>query len=186
MRTQILVSAQRLVQQRGFNGFSYADIAEEVGIRKASVHHHFPTKTDLAAALIESYTAQVQSELARIGGTAAQADAKLKAYIAVYRGSLTADRMCLCGMLASEWLTLDPALLPNITHFFALNTEWLTEVLATGKSQGRFAFNGAAADHARMLLAALQGALLIARATSDRQAFDRTTAVLIAGFLRSG
>lgn len=47
MREQILTSAQRLVQQRGFNGFSYADIADEVGIRKASLHHYFPTKTDL-------------------------------------------------------------------------------------------------------------------------------------------
>ena len=186
MREHILASAQRLVQQRGFNGFSYADIADEVGIRKASLHHYFPTKTDLGLALIEVYSGQVDSELLRINGSSLQADAKLAAYAALYRGSLQADRMCLCGMLASESLTLDTAMLPSLKRFFARNTEWLTEVLAAGKSQQLFALSGTAADHARVLLSALQGAMLIARATGDNEAFDRTTSLLIAGLLRKG
>ena len=73
MREHILASAQRLAQQRGFNGFSYADIAEEVGIRKASLHHYFPTKTDLGLALIEVYSTQFDSALLRISGSPSNA-----------------------------------------------------------------------------------------------------------------
>lgn len=186
MREQILASAQRLVQQRGFNGFSYADIAGEVGIRKASLHHYFPTKTDLGLALIDGYTTQLENGLLHINATFLQANARLDAYIAIYRGSLDAERMCLGGMLASEALTLDPVVLPSLKRFFARNTEWLTEILAAGNSQHLFALAGTAADHARMILSGLQGALLIARATGDREAFDRTTSLLISGLSRKG
>jgi len=186
MRAQILASAQRLVQQRGFNGFSYADVAEEVGIRKASLHHYFPGKADLGKALIETYTAQLESELLRIGESSMKADRKLRAYAAIYRGSLEAGRMCLGGMLASDWLTLDASMLPTLKRFFVRNTEWLTRILAQGKSQKQLAFGGAAADQAHVILSTLQGALLIARATGDHKAFDQTTALLLAGLSRKG
>ena len=186
MKEQILTSAQRLVQQRGFNGFSYADIADEVGIRKASLHHYFPTKTDLGLALIEGYTAHLESGLLHINATFSQADARLNAYVAIYRSTLEAERMCMGGMLASEALTLDPVVLPSLKRFFARNTEWLTEVLATGNSQQLFTLTSTAADHARVLLSALQGALLIARASGDHEAFNRTTSLLISGLSRKG
>ncbi|MEQ1717965.1 MAG: TetR/AcrR family transcriptional regulator [Hyphomicrobium sp.] len=185
-REQILESAKRLVQQRGFNGFSYADVAGEVGIRKASLHHHFPAKTDLGLALIEAYSADSEVMLGRISKEQRTADAKLQAYVALYRLAFDADCMCLCGILASEALTLDAALRPRIERFFTRHTEWLAEVLAEGKSQGIFAYEGSAADHARVFLSSLQGALLIARASEDGDAFDRTGALLMASLLKNG
>lgn len=186
MRDQILTCAQRLVQQRGFNGFSYADIAEEVGIRKASLHYYFPTKSNLGLVLIDIYTTQLGGELLRISGSSLRTDAKLSAYVALYRGSLHAGLMCLGGMLASEVMTLHPTILPSIKQFFILNTEWLTEVLAEGKSQELFALSGTNINHANMLLSALQGALMITRATGDHNAFDQTAALLIADLSRKG
>ena len=186
MREQILASAQRLVQQRGFNGFSYADIADEVGIRKASLHHYFPAKTDLGLALIDSYTAQLNGGLQGITSAFTQADAQLQEYVGFYRNSLEAGRMCLGGMLASDALTLDPAMLPSLKRFFARNVEWLTEILAAGNSTRQLVLTGSAADHARILLATLQGALLIARTTGDIGAFDRTAALLISGLSGKG
>ncbi|MEQ1557617.1 MAG: TetR/AcrR family transcriptional regulator [Methyloglobulus sp.] len=186
MRDQILASAQRLVQQRGFNGFSYADIAAEVGIRKASLHHHFPTKTDLGLALIEVYSERLNSVLLNISGSSLTAVAKLGAYVALYRSSLEAERMCLGGMLASEALTLDATMLPSLKRFFNCNIEWLTEILEEGNSQQIFVLNGSAVNHARMLLSALQGALLIARATGDREAFEQTASSLITVLTRKG
>lgn len=183
MKDQILTSAQRLVQQRGFNGFSYADVAVEVGIRKASLHHHFPSKADLGLALIESYTAKLNHELNRINGLGIPAKAKLEAYANIYRSTLEADCMCMGGMLASETLTLDDTMLPSLKRFFALNTEWLTEVLIEGESQHLFALKSSAANHARLLLSAFQGALLVARATGDHEAFDQTALLLISGLL---
>lgn len=185
-REHILQTAQRLVQQRGFNGFSYADIAEEVGVRKASLHHYFPTKTDLGMALVEGFSAAVGDALDGIGKSGKPADEKLRSYVALFRGALKADRMCLCGMLSSEALTLDAVMLPNLKRFFVRNTEWLTEVMVEGKSQHLFALSGTAADHARVFLSAMQGALLIARSTKDHDAFDQTASLLIASLMRKG
>lgn len=185
-KEHILSVAQKLVQQRGYNGFSYADIAAQVGIRKASLHHHYATKAELGIALLASYSAQLDDELQRISALPEMADVKLTAYAAIFRGSLKAERMCMVGMLASEWLTLDPAMLPSLKRFFEHNVEWLTEVLAEGKSQNLFSLSGSAADHARILLSALQGALLIARATGDYVAFDGTASLLIKSITGKG
>ncbi|HJT14927.1 MAG TPA: helix-turn-helix domain-containing protein, partial [Dongiaceae bacterium] len=54
-RARILDVAQGLIQQRGYNGFSYRDIADEVGIRAPTIHYYFPAKADLAAALVDRY-----------------------------------------------------------------------------------------------------------------------------------
>ena len=184
MRDQILASAQRLTQERGFNGFSYADIADEVGIRKASLHHHFPSKTDLGLALVSAYSGDLDQGLRNIEDLKAKADDRLRAYVSLYRRALDADRMCLCGILAAEALTLDTALLPQLNRFFARNVEWLAGVIAAGKSQKIFAYSGSPEDQGRMFLSALQGALLMARATGDKAAFDRTAALLIKGLRR--
>lgn len=185
-KEHILSSAQRLVQQRGFNGFSYADVADEVGIRKASLHHHFASKADLGVALVEAYAAQFDQALADIDRAATTAPEKLKAYVAIYRATLDSDRICMCGMLATETMTLDAAMLPRLKRFFVRNTEWLAQLLAEGRSQGVFAFDGAAADHARAVLSMLQGASLVCRSSGDMDAFDRTTAILVNGFMRKG
>ncbi len=185
-KEQILASAQRLVQQRGFNGFSYADVADEVGIRKASLHHHFASKADLGVALVEAYATQFDLALVAIADSGAGALDKLKAYVALYRATLEADRMCMCGMLATEALTLDVHMLPSLQQFFTHNTEWLAQLLTEGLARGTLVFEGAAADQARAVLALLQGAALVCRSSGDLAAFDRTTALMLNGFLRKG
>ncbi len=186
IKDQILASAQRLVQTRGFNGFSYADIAKEVGIRKASLHHHFPTKTDLGVALVGVYTAMLDSALLSISASSAPADKKLAAYVGIFRSTLEAERVCLGGMLASEALTLDAAILPGLKRFFDRNTQWVTGILAEGKAKRIFVLSGTAANHAHMFVSALQGALILARATGDHKMFERTASILIASLRRKG
>jgi TetR/AcrR family transcriptional regulator, transcriptional repressor for nem operon len=184
IREKILMSAQRLVQQRGFNGFSYADIAKEVGIRKPSLHHHFPTKAELGVALIDEYTANLSAGLGQIREQNLSADAKLAAYMAIYRATLEADRMCMGGMLVSDALTLDAAMLPGIKRFFARNIEWLTEILTEGKAQQCLEFAGSPDEQARLLVSALQGALMIARGTKDSSTFEQTVTVLMAALTK--
>jgi TetR/AcrR family transcriptional regulator, transcriptional repressor for nem operon len=185
-KEQILDTAQRLLQQKGFNGFSYADIAEEVGIRKASLHHHFPGKVDLGIALIEKYSADFGAALDAIGASRKAPKAKLLAYVALYRATLEQGRMCLCGMLASDALTLDAAMHPPLKRFFARNTEWLAATLLAGRSDGSLFFAGTPTDQARLFLAALQGALLVARVSDDRETFDKSTSTLIQQLTRKG
>ncbi len=102
----ILDAAERLVQVRGFNGFSYADIAQELSVTKASLHYHFPGKADLGQALIDRYAERFALALAAIearGGTPVD---ELDAYAGLYADVFVDHRMCLCGMLAAEYETL--------------------------------------------------------------------------------
>ncbi len=94
--------------------------------------------------------------------------------------------MCMCGMLATEALTLDAHMLPKLQQFFTHNTEWLAQLLSEGLARGTLVFEGSAADQARAVLALLQGASLVCRSSGDLAAFDRTVAILIDGFLRKG
>src|SRR5579875_3715232 len=94
--TAILDIAERLIQRRGFSGFSYADIATELGISKASLHYHFPSKAELGESLINRYAARFADALNRIGARAEPATEQLEAYCALYRAVLAEQRMCLC------------------------------------------------------------------------------------------
>src|ERR1043165_2167161 len=101
----ILDAAERLVQTRGFNGFSYADIAAELSVTKASLHYHFPSKAALGRALIMRYQIAFGRALETIDAKARTARDRLRRYVAVYDGVMRDDRMCLCGMFAAEYAT---------------------------------------------------------------------------------
>src|SRR6187402_2350525 len=107
---RILDLAERLVQTRGFNGFSYADVASDLGVTKATLHYHFPTKAALGLRLVERYTAVFTAALRVIDATTTSAAAKLRAYADIYATVLHDDRMCLCGMLAADYATLPETL----------------------------------------------------------------------------
>ena len=100
---RILDTAERLVQTRGFNGFSYADIATTLGVTKASLHYHFPAKAELGHRLIERYEKNFLAALETIDQTSTTAREKLKRYAQIYADVLRNNRMCLCGMLAAEY-----------------------------------------------------------------------------------
>src|SRR5258705_8820204 len=103
---RILDIAERLLQTRGYNAFSYADIAQSLHITKASLHYHFPTKAELGKRLIERYKHSFLEALAEIDRSGASANEKLQRYVGLYVDVLRDDRMCLCGMLAAEYATL--------------------------------------------------------------------------------
>src|SRR5215467_6012945 len=97
---RILDVAERLLQVRGFNGFSYADIAAELRIRNASIHHHYPTKTDLGMQLLERYRERFGQALETIDQNGADSSRKLRQYARLYADVVREkNRMCLCGML---------------------------------------------------------------------------------------
>src|ERR1700749_1981481 len=124
-RARILDVAERLVQTRGFNGFSYADVASELGVTKASLHYHFQGKAELGEELIDRYTERFTAELERIDADGLAPQAKLAAYASLYADVLREDRMCLCGMLAAEYETLPTPMRDAILDFFDRNQVWL-------------------------------------------------------------
>ncbi|MEA2738571.1 MAG: TetR/AcrR family transcriptional regulator, transcriptional repressor for nem operon [Acetobacteraceae bacterium] len=173
--TLILDVAERLVQTGGFNGFSYADIASELGVTKASLHYHFATKAELGGQLIARYRSAFLAALERINNDSADAMAKLNAYAGIYADVLAHDRMCLCGMLAAEYATLPDAMQDGIRRFFDANEAWLIEVLASGRKKRQIAFEGPPVDVARVIVALLEGGVLVARSRRDAGQF-RTVA----------
>jgi TetR/AcrR family transcriptional repressor of nem operon len=179
---RILNVAERLAQTRGFNGFSYADIAAELGITKASLHYHFASKAELGRALIERYSAAFTTALTGIEATGAGARVRLEQYVQVYADVLSQDRMCLCGMLAAEYATLPDPMKRAIRRFFDDNEAWLTRVLEAGRRGEEVVFEGASVDAARVLTAALEGAMLLARSYGDRSRFDDAAAHVLKEF----
>lgn len=164
---RILDIAERLVQTRGFNGFSYADISAEIGISKASLHYHFPTKAALGGRLVERYEAKFLAALEGIDSHHASALAKLTAYVDIYARVLQAGKMCLCGMLAADYATLPDAIKASVRRFFVANKEWLAGVLSRGRIEKELAFAGKPADVAHTLVSTLEGAMLLARTDND-------------------
>jgi TetR/AcrR family transcriptional repressor of nem operon len=172
-RDRILDVSQRLIQARGFSAFSYADIATEIGIRKASIHYHFPTKADLAVALMVRYRAVFNGALAQIADDRAGAPQRLKAYKQLFANVLRDDhRLCMCGMLAADFDALPTEVRDEVRKFFDDNEVWLAKVLAEGKRRGELAFLGTAVARARVILSALEGAMLVARTHRDVNRFD--------------
>lgn len=169
---RILDVAERLVQRRGYGGFSYADIAREMGMTKASLHYHFAGKAELGEALIERYADRFGGALEAIDTTQEDAPAKLEAYTGLYADVLRGDRMCLCGMLAAEYETLPKPMCEAVLRFFDLNVAWLATVLEDGQSTATLSIGGSPEDAARGLLGALQGAMLVARPYRDPTVFQ--------------
>ena len=178
---QILDAAERLVQQRGFNGFSYADVSRELGVTKAALHYHFASKAELGDALIDRYAERFLHALAKVDGHRPDAIAKLRAYARLYADVFRDDRMCLCGMLAADYATLPPPMRARVVRFFDDNEAWLARVLEEGRKAGSIRFRGAARGVARTLIAGLEGAMLVSRPYGDVKRFRDAAELLIGG-----
>jgi TetR/AcrR family transcriptional regulator, transcriptional repressor for nem operon len=181
---RILDAAEELVQVRGFNGFSYADVSAEVGITKAALHYHFPGKADLGLALITRYASRFAGELAELDGGSAAPAARLAGYAGLYLGVLRQHRLCLCGMLAAEYQTLPGPMREAVTSFFDANESWLEKVLEEGRQDGTLRFPGTPRDTARMVIACLEGAMLVARPYGDPGRFQTMATSLLASLTR--
>jgi TetR/AcrR family transcriptional regulator, transcriptional repressor for nem operon len=169
---RVLDAAEALVQTRGFNGFSYAHVAGELGITTAGLHYHYGGKAALGEALIERYSGRFQDALADVEASGGSPRAQLDRYSDLYAQVLRSGRMCLCGILAAEYQTLPAPMRDSIVRFFDANLTWLSSVLARGRADGTLAFAGEPRDAAQALLAGLEGAMLLARPYGDPERFD--------------
>lgn len=163
VRSQILDHAVTLIMLRGYNGFSYRDLSNLVGIKTASIHYYFPSKDDLVLEAVSSYSDEVLSSMNAIGDTL-PADAKLSKYTKLFGKTLgDGDQICLCGMLAADIESLPDDIRQAVQAFFKANERWLTKVLMQGVEEGTLAINGKPENAARALFAAYQGSVLASR-----------------------
>jgi TetR/AcrR family transcriptional regulator, transcriptional repressor for nem operon len=179
-RDQILDLAETLIQTRGYSAFSYQDIADALGIRKASIHYHFASKSDLGVAVVNRYIDRFDTALTQVAGDETQSSmAMLDLYTQPYLAFARApDRVCLCGALAGEMLALPQELRVRVDHFFRTHQAWLTKLLKRGISSGEFDLPAPPAKVARSIFAGLQGALLVKRTTGDMAQINDVIAVI--------
>lgn len=184
---RILETATELIQTRGYSAFSYHDIAERLGIRKASIHYHFPGKADLGKAVIARYR-----DTFRVLLDAILADPEigtleaLQRYFEPFRLVVhRRDRVCLCAALAGEILAMPEEMQVAVQDFFTTHQRWIEAILARGLARGDIALRTEPALTARMIFSSLQGAVLVCRAIHDADQFEDAIAAIMAGLAKT-
>jgi TetR/AcrR family transcriptional repressor of nem operon len=161
---RVMDVAEALIQRRGYGGFSFDDVAQVVGIRKPSVHHHFRTKADLVAALVRRHTERFESALAAIDIARRDPLARLKAYVQLFAATYAQEaRLCVCGMLGAEADALPADVADAVASFFQLNLTWLTAAFRDAQSSGRVTSKHRPTALAELMLATLEGAMVVGR-----------------------
>jgi TetR/AcrR family transcriptional regulator, transcriptional repressor for nem operon len=173
-RDRLLDSAEALIQERGFSGFSFQDLALQVGIRKASIYYHFPAKSELGSALVSRYRDRLRTVFASLNEPG---DVDVWAILTTYMVPMVTlgrseGQACLAGVLAGEFLALPESIQNEISQFFEEHEIFIASLLDRGRAMGQFHFEGTPNAMARMMLSAVEGALLIKRIKKDRSYFD--------------
>ena len=179
---QIVASARALLSTRGYNGFSYADIAETVGISKPSIHHHFPSKAALVRHVVEAYRAEAQDGMAALRDQVADPLARLQAWThylqtCIRDGSLP---FCICAMLATEMPTIPDEVGAVVRGHFDDLSGWLAALLAEGARSGQFRLHAEPPTEALAFMASIHGAMISARAYQDPALFAAISDSLVA------
>ncbi|TIS63000.1 MAG: TetR/AcrR family transcriptional regulator [Mesorhizobium sp.] len=169
----ILAAAQTLIVAGGYNGFSYADIAEVIGIRKASIHHHFPSKVDLVQTLVRRYLENAVTGMAELERNVPEPPELLRTYTGFWAQCIAdASRpFCVCALLASELPALPPEVAVEVRAYFQFLSGWLTGVIERGAGQGTLTISAAPRVEAEAFMATVHGAMLSARAYGDTLTF---------------
>jgi len=182
-RVALLDLAQDLAQTRGFNAFSYRDLAAGVGVRTASIHHHFPTKADLGREVMARYRERFRGYLETIEAETTSGRRRLEEFAELFRITLSkGNRLCLCGMLAAEYATLPAPMQREVKRFYEETETWLARVLEEGRTAKHFSYAGPSAPIARAYFAALEGAMIAARTFDDESRLLRAAQWFLSSF----
>ena len=162
-RTDLLDLAQGMIQERGYNAFSFKDLAAQVGIKTASVHYHFPSKGELGLQVMKRYLDQLELSL-RTWAELPSETARLRAFVGSYRDTEIQGGICLCGSMASDIQTLDAPIRSPINRYLQRSEQWVGQCVQAGLESGEFLSTLPAETLAMSLLPSLQGALILSRA----------------------
>jgi AcrR family transcriptional regulator len=161
----ILNMAESLLQDKGFNGFSYADIATQLGVKNAAIHYHFATKEALGIAVVRRYRDRFQLWINNSRVKDLSPQKKLDWFFSIYT-DMRADqgKVCLVGSMEAEFNSIPGGLQAEVEGLHTELLTWLQETLNDGRAAGVFHFHGEPASKAALILSSLQGALQMARA----------------------
>lgn len=169
----ILNLAESMLQDKGFNGFSYAHIASELGVKNAAIHYHFPTKEDLGMAVIQRYRERFKLWINNSRVKDLSHEEKLDWFFSIYT-TMRADKgkVCLVGSMEAEFNSIPEGLQGEVQALHKEMLAWLQAALAEGKDAGIFHFNGEPVNKAALIMSTLQGGLQMARALGTKKFRD--------------
>ena len=174
---RILQTARTLISDLGYSAFSYADIAEAVQIRKASIHHHFPTKASLVIAVLKAHRERLLEGTQLLSQNINDPQARLHAYVQYWEGCIRDKNQpfCIAALLAAELPSLPEEVRFEVQqHFLALNG-WIRETLEEGIRKRTLKLQGTLEDEAQTFMATIHGAMLSARALGSCDVFQTVT-----------
>lgn len=178
-KTTLLNSAEFAARRLGFDGFSYADLAEDVGIRKASIHHHFPSKANLSVALMQRYHENVHSICSKIETNFSTGGARLLELVGLYRaGSDEGKQLCLCTSFSASRDSLSPDVVHQISLFRTMVTGWIASAFERGREDGSISGIVDPDLEASATMSLLEGAQLAARAEENPVLFENAVKLL--------
>jgi len=180
-REEILAAAKLVAQAHGYHGLNFRDLADQVGIKAASVYYHFPSKADLAAAVAKRYWQDQAAYLESLLQKVSEPIEALRRYPETFRWALENDnRICLCSFMSAQFDDLPDSVKAEVQAFTDVNIAWLKKVLIVSKLAGP----KAAEKRARAIYSGIVGAQLMARSRADITLYDdliesyRTTGLL--------
>jgi TetR/AcrR family transcriptional regulator, transcriptional repressor for nem operon len=177
----ILRCTRSLLVAGGYDSFSYADIAKIIGIRNASIHYHFASKSELVRALIRQYREEAEVGMAELSRRVPEPLARLRAYIGYWEACIGdgSAPLCLCALLASQMPILPEAVASEVRSYFKALSAWLSQVLQAGARDGSIRLTLAPDAEAESFMATVHGAMFSARAYGDARVFGGITRPLV-------
>lgn len=175
--TRIRESAHDLIAERGYFGFSYADISEVVGIRKASIHHHFPSKVDLVVATLKEYRAKLVEAAGGLDHNVVDPLQRLKFYVQHWAECVKSNNrpICIAALLSAELPALPGEIQEEVQLHFKYLVSWVKATLKEGASRGNIHLQYSAEVEAQSFVAQVHGAMISARALGSAEIFTSIT-----------
>jgi len=180
--------AHKLMVERGYSAFSYADISETVGIRKASVHHHFSSKADLAAAVLTTHRERLEQAMGLLDDEIEDPLMRLTAYVQHWERCIRDRSMtfCVAAMLGAEMPSLPAEVQAQVRLHFSTLAQWIEKTLKAGVKAGVIRLEETAATEAQILMAVVHGAMLSARASGVDKVYKSATEGALRRISRKG
>ncbi|MEQ8469725.1 MAG: TetR/AcrR family transcriptional regulator [Marinoscillum sp.] len=175
-RSDIINIANELVLSKGYNAFSFADISKNLGIKKASIHYHFPSKTTLGQALIAQHIQEANVLFEKNKNK--KPILRIQDFFSIYESRKLAGQVCLVGSLATDLYTMEQVIQDDIKNLASIILSGLTDILEDGKSSGDFQFKEDPRTKALMITTNLLGALQVSRLTADQDFYQIKQTIL--------
>ena len=178
VRDQLLEHASVLIRQRGYNGFSYRDLAELVGVKTSSIHYYFPAKDDLVLEVVRLYRERSQARLAAID-TSLPLIEQAERYVGPLRNDIELNQICLAGMLSAEVLALPDAIRSYLQAHFQANETWITNLLRRAEAERGQPYPVPPQLLAKVLYGAIQNGIITARMSGSSDRLDAAADMLL-------